>query len=135
TGTHIGELKIPGGYVDEGEHIATAVVREVFEETGIRAEFEGVVGVRHMHRTLYGKSNVSFVCRLKAVSAEITIDPVEIATARWMMPDDFLAHPQAQAFHKGIVRMAQGNAGFGVDAWPPYDPDLKRVELFSRKTE
>lgn len=31
----IGELALPGGYVNEGEHIEVAVAREVFEETGM----------------------------------------------------------------------------------------------------
>ena len=31
--------KLPGGALDPGEHIATGVVREVLEETGIHSEF------------------------------------------------------------------------------------------------
>lgn len=38
-------LKIPG-YVDPGENLPDAVVREVKEETGINTEFQSVVAFR-----------------------------------------------------------------------------------------
>jgi ADP-ribose pyrophosphatase YjhB (NUDIX family) len=36
---------LPGGYVEIGESLATAVVREVFEETGVRVAVGRLVGV------------------------------------------------------------------------------------------
>jgi 8-oxo-dGTP pyrophosphatase MutT (NUDIX family) len=36
---------MPGGGVDPGEHPADAAVREVLEETGYRAELDGLLGV------------------------------------------------------------------------------------------
>lgn len=38
--------KFPGGLVDEGETIESAAVREVWEETGIKAAYIGVMGFR-----------------------------------------------------------------------------------------
>jgi ADP-ribose pyrophosphatase YjhB (NUDIX family) len=39
--------QIPGGYVEEDEAIASAVEREVLEETGVVARTVDVVGFRH----------------------------------------------------------------------------------------
>ena len=40
--------KFPGGYVDRGENILEAAVREVREETGVETEPIGLVGFRHV---------------------------------------------------------------------------------------
>jgi 8-oxo-dGTP pyrophosphatase MutT (NUDIX family) len=84
-------FKMPGGLIDPGEHLADGVVREVFEETGVRAKFESVVCIRHQHGYRFGKSDFYFVCRLSPLSAEITLDPHEIAEARWMPVEEYLA--------------------------------------------
>jgi ADP-ribose pyrophosphatase YjhB (NUDIX family) len=39
--------KVPGGLVEKNERLCDAVEREVFEETGVRAKFSGVVCMRH----------------------------------------------------------------------------------------
>ena len=47
--TELGRLwKLPGGLVETGESIEEASIREVWEETGIRAKFLGVVGFREL---------------------------------------------------------------------------------------
>jgi 8-oxo-dGTP pyrophosphatase MutT (NUDIX family) len=38
--------KFPGGLVDQGERLEEAVVREVWEETGIESDYLGVLGFR-----------------------------------------------------------------------------------------
>jgi len=48
-----------------GESLHTAVVREVKEETGVTAEFVGVINFRQMHPHLFGKSDIYFVCLLR----------------------------------------------------------------------
>ena len=44
-----GRLMLPGGVMDPGETLDTAVAREVLEETGVIAEPVGVIGMRSYH--------------------------------------------------------------------------------------
>ncbi|KAL7543117.1 hypothetical protein ACHAXR_012416 [Thalassiosira sp. AJA248-18] len=57
--------KIPGGLAELGEDLDEAVVREVYEETGIPCRFLSVLGVRHNHGLQFGRSDLFFVCRLE----------------------------------------------------------------------
>jgi 8-oxo-dGTP pyrophosphatase MutT (NUDIX family) len=102
--------KLPGGLLNEGEHIAAAAVREVHEETGIAAEFEALTCFRHIHGLNFGKSNFYFICRLKPLTFEITIDPGEIEEACWMPVQEFLTHAHVHAFNKQIVETSLTHA-------------------------
>ncbi|XP_032223220.2 nucleoside diphosphate-linked moiety X motif 6 isoform X2 [Nematostella vectensis] len=60
--------KFPGGLSDEGEDIGHTAVREVFEETGIKSEFQSIVLFRQQHkmRSAFNKSDI-FVVVLAAL--------------------------------------------------------------------
>ena len=66
--TDNGRWSIPAGLIDPGEQPADAVVREVFEETGVHAAVERVGGVG-THQVVYPNGdvceylNVWFRCR------------------------------------------------------------------------
>lgn len=62
--------KIPGGLAELGEDLDEAVIREVFEETGIPTRFLSVLGVRHHHGAQFGRSDLFFVCRLEPIPDE-----------------------------------------------------------------
>jgi len=107
--TRPGHFKFPGGTVDKGEFIHQGVLREVFEETGVRAEFKGVVGFRHYHRGQFGTSNIYFVCHLQALSNDIVMCEEEIGIAQWIAIDDYLAMDSVLTFNKIFLRRAISN--------------------------
>jgi 8-oxo-dGTP pyrophosphatase MutT (NUDIX family) len=103
--------KLPGGALKPGEHIITAVQREVLEETGVETRFRSLVCFRHWHGYRHGKSDIYFICRLDALSTAIRHDPQEIEECRWMPVQDYLAHEEASVFNKRIVRAALSGRG------------------------
>lgn len=98
--------KLPGGMVEPFENFTDAVVREVFEETGVTATFSQMLALRHHHHGQFGASNIYFVALLQASSAQIAIDEREIAEARWFEPMAFLQDPSAGAYNKLLVELA-----------------------------
>ena len=81
--------KLPGGGIHDYETLAQGAIREVKEETGIDATFQGIIAWRHGHGLKIFKSDLYFCCVMRATSKEITIQPAEISEARWIPYDDF----------------------------------------------
>ena len=86
-----GRWSLPAGVIDPGEQPADAVLREVFEETGVRVEIERVGGVA-THPVVYPNGdaceyfNVWFRCR--PVGGAPTADGDESLEVGWFAPDD-----------------------------------------------
>jgi ADP-ribose pyrophosphatase YjhB (NUDIX family) len=99
--------KLPGGFLNKDEHIKDAAIREVYEETGIKTEFDYLFAIRHNHKSRYfNKSNIYFVVNLKPLSFEINIDKYEINKAVWMDINEFLDNKNILNFNKEIVKKA-----------------------------
>ncbi|KAK6944889.1 Pre-nudix hydrolase domain [Dillenia turbinata] len=88
-----GVWKLPTGYINKSEEIFSGAVREVKEETGISTTFLEMVAFRHVHLVAFEKSDLLFVCMLKPLSFEITIDEKEIQAAKWMSLDELVEQP------------------------------------------
>lgn len=73
-------------YCDLGEEIADTAKREVFEETGIRTEFVGVVSFRHQLGYRYGCGDFYFICLMRPISEDQQIQRCEqeIAACKWV---------------------------------------------------
>ncbi len=116
----IKHYKLPGGALEPNEHISDAVVREVWEETGIKCEFLSISCFRHWHEYRYGKSDIYFVCRLKPLSSKITIDPKEISKGVWMPIEEYLNDPNIHIFNKRVVEEAINGAGLKLETIKNY---------------
>jgi 8-oxo-dGTP diphosphatase len=99
-------VKLPGGMLERGEHMADGVVREVLEETGIHAQFQGLISFRHHHRGQFGESNIYAVCRLRPLTHEIHIDETEIAQAMWIPVEQYLARQGIGHYNRCVVQAA-----------------------------
>lgn len=62
----------------------------MFEETGIRSEFEGFLGMSEFQDSKFGMNDLHFLCLLKPVSFEINKCEKEIEDCQWMDVDEYL---------------------------------------------
>lgn len=82
--------KFPGGLADAGEDFGACAVRETWEETGVRARAEGLLGLRHSHGLAWGVSDIYALALLRPLEPggdeplPLRIDASEIAEAQWV---------------------------------------------------
>jgi ADP-ribose pyrophosphatase YjhB (NUDIX family) len=121
--------KLPGGALQAGEHLVDGVIREVLEETGVQTRFESLVCFRHWHGYRYGKSDIYFVCKLSALSEELTMQAEELDECLWMPVEDYMTSELVSAFNKRIVRAAMSGQGVRNE-WVEGYADPARYEFF-----
>ena len=81
-----GNWQLPGGFIEADETIERAVVREVYEEAGIAAEVEAVLGLRSRYDPESG-NGIYVVLLLKPVSGEPKADGHEVDHAGFFTLD------------------------------------------------
>jgi len=125
-----GYFKLPGGMVEPKEHLALAVVREVFEETGVHATFQSVLGMRHHHRGQFGASNLYIVCQLQAQTTSIIAAENEIAEVRWFHPEVYLQDINASEYNKLLLKSALDYSGLVRHHVASYQQTASDYEIF-----
>lgn len=96
--TDNGNWALPGGAMDPGESMTQAAVREVEEETGVRCEVTGIVGVytNPRHVILYTSNNeVRQECSLVYTARALDGAPRpsdESSEVRWVRGTDIAAY-------------------------------------------
>jgi ADP-ribose pyrophosphatase YjhB (NUDIX family) len=98
---HSGDWALPGGYIERDETVDIAVIREVFEETGISAEIEGLIGV--LHRWLADENGVYLMFLMRAVDDDPRADGIEISEARFFALEELEHLPELQWLSRLII--------------------------------
>ena len=106
---------IPGGFCDGREHPVDTVVREVHEETGLRVEVLGLLGMwidDYRAGSAGQPADVTLNCYYHARPIDDrspVVDRAELSEAAWFAPDDL---PRDIAFpdHAGQVLAAWRDA-------------------------
>lgn len=102
-----GRWSLPAGFVQEGETINEAVVREVKEETGIDCFVKGLVGFRSgVIRGEISDNMAILYCDKVQESQPIIIQEREILEAHWMSPEQLAVDELA---NKMLKEYAQAN--------------------------
>lgn len=89
-----GVWKLPTGLAEVGEDLHVAAEREVFEETGVQAQFRSLLCFRQAHGVAFGKSDLFFVCLLEPLSEDIVPQASEIAACEWLDPEVLFGQQQ-----------------------------------------
>lgn len=90
-------MSVLAGFVEPGESLETAVAREVMEEVGVPVVDAQFLGDQPW--PFPASLMVGYTCR--ATSTQLTLDPVEMAAARW-----FTRSELAAAVASGEVRLS-----------------------------
>ncbi|CAN0927236.1 Nudix hydrolase 7 [Linum grandiflorum] len=120
----------------EGEDIWATAVREVKEETGIDAEFVEMLTFRQSHKSYFSKSDLMFVCMLRPLSTDITVQESEIVAAKWMPVDEYVDQPQNKKhgqfrYVAEICKAKVEGAYVGFSAMAVKSSSGKKVDLYS----
>ena len=105
---------LPGGHIEKGEHIDQAVIREVYEETGLQTKFArlwGVVSELVVERSQISRHHLLHICMLEPLHIEIPEEmrqrtkwffkTTELKRAPWLIPSDALIISEASLTSRG----------------------------------
>jgi 8-oxo-dGTP diphosphatase len=84
----VGRWTLPSGWIEQEDTLATAVVREVREETGLECVPQGIICVRNIPKPARNELYICFLCEVDD-AAEPVPDGDESTQAIFVHPDEF----------------------------------------------
>jgi NADH pyrophosphatase NudC (nudix superfamily) len=84
----VGRWTLPSGWIEQEDTLASAVVREVWEETGLECRPVGLICVRNIPKQERNELYMCFLCEVD-VEAQPIPDGVESTQARFVPPGEF----------------------------------------------
>lgn len=111
-----GSWSLPAGFVDDGETVDEAVLREVKEETGLKCTVAGLLGIRTgVIRESISDNMLVFLLALLP-GQRVTVKESELYDAKFMSPDELKADPDTSLLlhyllNKPIGQVVPGKAG------------------------
>jgi len=121
---------IPGGFIEPGETLQEGVVREILEETGLKVQPAGVLGVRSMVRSRDNLTDLYCVIKCKLISSPEPIQPQadEIAKAEWISLETISDSADVPSYTQIIVKKALSSTPMQLDT-PLSEENMKRFDL------
>jgi 8-oxo-dGTP diphosphatase len=108
---------IPSGFVDPGETLEAALVRELEEETGVTARVGRLLLTRHKVVSA-AESDVYFAFAVKHLAGEPSARPPEIAEVREVPIAEAVTAPWIAELSRMAIRFAaEGRDGWPRSAW------------------
>ena len=112
--TDNGNWALPGGAIEMNESVADAAIRETFEETGIRVEVTGLLGIySNPGHVIHFTSNdevrreFSIVVTARPVGGEPTTS-TESSEVRWVAPTDLAGYKMGSAMRERVDDYLRG---------------------------
>lgn len=119
-----GRWSLPAGFVQPGETVTTAAMREVLEETGIACTVKGLLGFRTGVLMNEVSDNMAiFYCRPFEGIRDIVIQEGEILEACWIHPDKLVTDELSSVMLKEMAAM-------GVQSVLHRDDDINPGDIF-----
>ncbi|MFD3165208.1 NUDIX hydrolase [Herpetosiphon sp. NSE202] len=117
-----GGWEFPGGQVEVGESLPAALAREIFEETGVHATIERLVGVSS--NLALGSVNLDFRCLYQA--GQLTTSAESLAV-EWIAPSQALNLVQRPAIRARLQTMLNPSPSVSYRVYSVASRDLGAV--------
>ncbi|UQD53183.1 NUDIX hydrolase [Bacillus methanolicus] len=117
-----GKWSLPAGFVDANETADEAAIREVFEETGIKCELIGMIGLRTgVIRGEISDNMILFLLELKE-EQKIKIQEDELLDAKFINPEKLLSQTnETSVLLQYLLDLSENSAKPLIDGVHPGD--------------